>query len=461
MKYNSIFFVILILGSFLAFFMLGHNPLIDNDEAFYAQVVKESVQNGNYITLTQSGNNWFDKPPLIFWMDTVLVKIFGFSEFILRFPSSLLLIFCLILVYGCAYEITGKKRVAILSMLILLTTGLFLEAGRQLRLDVPVTAFILFSFYSFLRGLRQPRWFMGIGVGIGLGIMTKSVIGFFSIPAIILCSLFFKKWNYLRDRNFYFGLLLGGIIGLPWHIYEWLKYPIEFSNLYIMKFIFVRIQENILGGVSTNAVYVMNLINYYEPWFIIFFVCLIGIFIAMKKYKQMFRVHLLFLSIIICLSFVFFISSTKLLYYFIPIYPFVAIFIALSFDSFLSFVEKFYLKHKDFVIFTYSLIFIFSFIVTIYISFGFGNNYFAQSLNLAQQEKSMGEIMNKNSTSTPIYIHMHAYWDTIAYYSGGRRPQAYDEKITSRPFYLILPSQLKLQAKILYEGNDLSLYLVQ
>ncbi|MEK9184676.1 MAG: glycosyltransferase family 39 protein [Patescibacteria group bacterium] len=450
-KYSPLFFIILIIGTFFAFFMLGHGAFIDNDEAFYAQTVRESLEHNNFITLTHSGNNWFDKPPLVFWFVIGSVKIFGYNEFALRFPIALSLVLCLFLTYLCTYELTNNKRTAIIASLVLLTTGLFWEAGRQLRLDVPVTACVLFSFYSYLKGLKNPRWFLGIGVGFGLGIMTKSVIGLLSIPVIIIYSIFYKKWNYLRDRNFYCGLLLGAVIGLPWHIYEWLKYPTDFYNLYIVKFIFTRIHENILGGVSTNANYIINLFTYYEPWIIIALIC---IFCSKMKLPRV------FLIICFCLFAVFFVSSTKLLYYFVPIYPFMAIFIALSLDSIFSFIEMYHTRYKDFVIFLYSLLFIFALITSIYTTFGLGDNYFSEVKRLATQEKIIGELIAKNSTTIPIYIYNYFYWDTIVYYSGGRKIEVFDEKTATRPFYLILSSQLKINADNLYKGDNLSLFYV-
>ncbi|MSR71122.1 MAG: phospholipid carrier-dependent glycosyltransferase [Candidatus Taylorbacteria bacterium] len=437
MKWSPLFLIILILGAFFAFFTLGRGALIDNDEAFYAQVVRESVENGNMLTLTKGGNNWFDKPPLVFWSAITLVKTFGWSEFLLRLPSAISLIICLILTYLIALELTNKKRVAILASLILLTTGLFWEAGRQLRLDVPVTACVLFSFFSYIKGLKNPRWFWGIGIGWGFGIMTKSVIGVFSVVPIFLYSLFYKKWDYLKSKHFYLGIIGGLLIGLPWHIYEWVKYPTDFYNLYIVKFIFTRVHENILGGVSTNSNYIINLLTYYQPWCIVGFVCAIAVCIWMKSCWSFLKMPVVFMTICAFLFAIFFVSSTKLLYYFIPIYPFVAIFIALSFDSLFIFIETQYPQHKGFLTFIIVITFVFSTVASLPVTFSFGDNYFSETRGLAEDEKTIGQSVSKSPFSTHIYTDNYFFWDTIAYYSGGRRIQVYNKATAEKPFYLV------------------------
>ena len=74
-------------------------PLVDWDEATYAKVVVDTLKTGDPTTLQLSGNNWFDKPPLYFWMAMGSVKVFGATEFAFRLPIIALSLLCLWLVY--------------------------------------------------------------------------------------------------------------------------------------------------------------------------------------------------------------------------------------------------------------------------------------------------------------------------------------------------------------------------
>lgn len=57
----------------ILFWRLGEASLEDWDEAIYAQVSKEIVTRGDWITLHWSYENWFHKPPLFFWMTAVFL----------------------------------------------------------------------------------------------------------------------------------------------------------------------------------------------------------------------------------------------------------------------------------------------------------------------------------------------------------------------------------------------------
>ena len=74
-----VFFVILIV--FTYFFGLTI-PLLGPDEPRYAQVAREMLDRGDWITPTLGGFNWFEKPALFYWL--IGYKLFGINEFSAR-----------------------------------------------------------------------------------------------------------------------------------------------------------------------------------------------------------------------------------------------------------------------------------------------------------------------------------------------------------------------------------------
>ena len=75
---------ILLLGTLSAavfFFQLGSPRLDSWDEAIYAQVAKEMVSSGDWITPHWNQQEFFQKPPLLIWLTALLFKVFGISEF--------------------------------------------------------------------------------------------------------------------------------------------------------------------------------------------------------------------------------------------------------------------------------------------------------------------------------------------------------------------------------------------
>jgi 4-amino-4-deoxy-L-arabinose transferase-like glycosyltransferase len=58
------------------------------DEAVYAQISKEMVAGGDWLTLHVANQPWFEKPPLFMWMTAALYRLFGVTVFWSRAASA-------------------------------------------------------------------------------------------------------------------------------------------------------------------------------------------------------------------------------------------------------------------------------------------------------------------------------------------------------------------------------------
>src|SRR5271163_1537264 len=92
--------------AFATFYHLGKRPLIDYDESIYAQVARESLQNGNQLGFTWLGNTalhrsemWFEKPPLMIWLTEISYLAFGVNEFAARFWTAIFAVLTLPLAF--------------------------------------------------------------------------------------------------------------------------------------------------------------------------------------------------------------------------------------------------------------------------------------------------------------------------------------------------------------------------
>ena len=68
---------------------LGGLPLIDPDEGRYAEIPREMLERGDLITPMLNYVKYFEKPPLLYWLNAASLKVFGLNEFGARFPSAL------------------------------------------------------------------------------------------------------------------------------------------------------------------------------------------------------------------------------------------------------------------------------------------------------------------------------------------------------------------------------------
>ena len=88
---------------------LGALPLIDPDEGRYAEIPREMLERGDLITPTLNYVKYFEKPPLLYWINAASLKIFGQNEFAARFPSALCGLLTVLTLYIIARHLYGRR----------------------------------------------------------------------------------------------------------------------------------------------------------------------------------------------------------------------------------------------------------------------------------------------------------------------------------------------------------------
>src|SRR5689334_12058440 len=68
----------------LWFATLGTRRLLDPDEGRYAEISREMLVTGDWITPRLNGIKYFEKPPLQYWATAVAYEAFGQNEFTAR-----------------------------------------------------------------------------------------------------------------------------------------------------------------------------------------------------------------------------------------------------------------------------------------------------------------------------------------------------------------------------------------
>src|SRR5438093_412150 len=66
------------------FWGLGSLPLVGPDEPRYAEVAREMFTRHDWITPTLGGLPWFEKPPLLYWLNIAAFRLLGVTEYATR-----------------------------------------------------------------------------------------------------------------------------------------------------------------------------------------------------------------------------------------------------------------------------------------------------------------------------------------------------------------------------------------
>lgn len=325
------FVFLAILSIFLIFVSLGKNHLIPWDEAIYAKIAKNMVKSGDYLNMEWvPGKAWYEKPPLLIWLMAGFMNLLGVGEWSARFPSALFGLGTILLIYYWAREQFGKSATFV-SGLSLLTTAHFLYYARCSMMDVAVGFFITLGLYFYCSAKQKSRsvfWILS-GISIGLGAMTKGVVGLLPLPIITIYEIYLfllsgQKFSWSLAKNYLLLFLYFLIVISPWHLYMHLHFGKEFWNNYLGYHVLGRAFSNAEGKSQPFLWYFVVLKVSMRIWFVALIPAFFyGVFKATKKENIW-----VFFTIWSLITFLFFsVSTSKLIWYIIPIYPVLAMFV--------------------------------------------------------------------------------------------------------------------------------------
>ena len=66
-------------------------PLMDVDAAQYASISREMLEKKSYLQLFDLNADYLDKPPMLFWLSALSMKVLGIYDWAYRIPSLLFL----------------------------------------------------------------------------------------------------------------------------------------------------------------------------------------------------------------------------------------------------------------------------------------------------------------------------------------------------------------------------------
>jgi 4-amino-4-deoxy-L-arabinose transferase-like glycosyltransferase len=202
-------------------------PLLDDVDASHAQVSQHMVESGDWVTMKVNGIRYLEKPPLPYWIDAALYRVFGQNVFATHLPNSLALLGCAWLAWLWTSRAWSPRAGFYAALGVLTAIGPFLFT----RFAIPealLSFLLLFALYGFISGLEDhsSNWIYGMWTALALATLTKGLVApvFFAAAAIPLLLLS-GQWRRWRDLKPFTGTLLFLAIAAPWHILAGLRNP--------------------------------------------------------------------------------------------------------------------------------------------------------------------------------------------------------------------------------------------
>lgn len=205
--------LVVILIALPIFGHLDEMPIQIWDESRQAINAYEMAQDGDWIVTHFKGkpDMWNTKPPLLIWLQVIGIKLLGFGELAIRFPSALAaFLTCLVLLVFLRRYLKDQWP-GIFAVLALVTAVGYvnIHGSRTGDFDAMLTLFttgmgLLFFAYFETGNAKYLIWFF---VALSLGCLTKSVAPLLFGPGLLIYALIRNKvLAILRSRQFYIGL---------------------------------------------------------------------------------------------------------------------------------------------------------------------------------------------------------------------------------------------------------------
>ena len=225
--------VILIAAAVYLASIVSPPSLQDDVDAVQAQIARNMLTSGDWVTPRLDGVIYLEKPPLIYWLIAITYKTFGVDDWAARIPLALSAIGLCWLTAAFGVWAFGKRAGLYAGLSMATSVGLWLFT-RVLIPDVMLTLTVGLAMWALLRVLDEnephPRaWAYVLAASLGVGLLLKSLIGaVFPVAAglvylAITRQLFVARtWKRLRPLV---GTIIILAIAAPWHVLATLRNP--------------------------------------------------------------------------------------------------------------------------------------------------------------------------------------------------------------------------------------------
>lgn len=322
---------VLTTAMFLYFWGLGSYPLLDPDEGRYAEIPREMLESGDFITPRLNYVKYFEKPPLFYWLTAGSMALFGQKEWAVRLVPAVAGFLTLLLIMGFGKRIFDG-RTGVMAAWIYLTSVIPAALARLPIIDGVFSLTLTATWGTWYLGYKAQTkvsrrvWYCTSWACLGLAVMTKGIAAIaltcLIVVGFIICR---RDWRALFSFVWIPGLLIFAVIVVPWHWAVSSENP-GFFHFYIVVQHFARLvsPEHAKPFWFFMAIFPFGTLL----WVAFFFPA------AAKSFRKAFKAvrsplgeggqgdGILFLAIwVVAVIGLFSLSSCKLIPYILPAYP--------------------------------------------------------------------------------------------------------------------------------------------
>ncbi len=216
--------ILVVVYALLWFGTLNYRHLIPSDEGRYAEIAREMLVTGDWVTPRYNGYKYFEKPPLQIWATATAFNIFGVGDWQARLWTALTG-FLTIVFIGFTGARIYSSRAGWLAAVALASSPMWVIGGHINSLDMGLSAFLVAALCSLLLAQTSSNktysrnWMWACWAFMALATLSKGVIGV-AIPGMVFAVYSITAWDWKIWKRLHIisGSILFLAITAPWFV---------------------------------------------------------------------------------------------------------------------------------------------------------------------------------------------------------------------------------------------------
>lgn len=331
-----IFFVLV--AYLTLFHALGDLPYLGSDEPRYARIGEEMAASGDLVTPTLEGRPWMEKPPLLFWLESLSFRILSPSELSARLPVALIGLLGAIGLALFARFLEGE-RACLITFLALLTNFLYVAFCRAASTDLLFSTMLSAAFMcGFLASWTPARiWPAACGLLLGLAVLAKGPVALVLFAGVFLVYFGISRRKLWSGIQFLLVTITFLLTAVPWFLLVWIENGHNFVMTFWVNHHLARFVTDLHHHRQPIWFYVPILLAGLFPWSCFLGSAVARLWGARRELRRPRNHGLLFLWVWAGVPLIFFtLSSSKLPGYILPVVPPLVLLAGLEWEKYLS-----------------------------------------------------------------------------------------------------------------------------
>jgi 4-amino-4-deoxy-L-arabinose transferase-like glycosyltransferase len=210
---------------------------MDDVDAVQAQIARNMLVSGDWVTARLDGVAYLEKSPLVYWVMAASYAVFGVHDWAARLPLALAVVLLCWITYRFGRWAFDEEAGMFAGIILATSAGLFLFT-RILIPDAMLTLTITGAIWAWLRLLepdeqRPNRWVAIMGLCFGAGLLLKGLIAVvFPVMAglayMAITRQLFRRPAW-KNLDLWLVAAIALLVAAPWHILAAVRNPPTFA----------------------------------------------------------------------------------------------------------------------------------------------------------------------------------------------------------------------------------------